>query len=109
MAGREVVEQFPRHLTHSGVERLRLENFSAFPNGRKPAVQDISLSVRAGEILGIAGLQVSGASELFLGIFGGYGPGTRGRMRLDGVERHFVSPRQAIESGVALLTNDSKT
>lgn len=108
MVGRELGEQFPRHTPHPGIERLRLENFSVLPNRRKSAVQDVSLSIRAGEILGVAGLQGSGASELFLGIFGGYGPGTRGRMQLDGVERRFVSPRQAIESGVALLTNDRK-
>ena len=108
MVGREMGEQFPRHTPYPGVERLRLENFGVFLNGLKPAVQDVSLSVRAGEILGIGGLQGSGASELFLGIFGGYGLATRGRMQLDGTERHFASPRQAIESGVALLTNDRK-
>lgn len=108
MVGRELGEQFPRHMPHPGVERLRLDNFSVCPNGIKPAVRDVSLSVRAGEILGIAGLQGSGASELFIGIFGGYGPGTRGRMHLDGIERRLVSPRQAIEAGVALLTNDRK-
>jgi ribose transport system ATP-binding protein len=108
MVGRELGEQFPRHMPHPGVERLQLDNFSVFPDGVKPAVQDVSLSVHAGEILGIAGLQGSGASELFLGIFGSYGPATRGRMQLDGVARRFISPRQAIESGVALLTNDRK-
>jgi len=110
MVGREMGEQFPRHTPHPGAERLRLENFGVFPTSfsRKPAVQDVSLTVRAGEILGIGGLQGSGASELFLGIFGGYGSATRGRMQLDGTERRFASPRQAIESGVALLTNDRK-
>ncbi|HEV2437162.1 MAG TPA: sugar ABC transporter ATP-binding protein [Verrucomicrobiae bacterium] len=110
MVGREMGEQFPRHTPHPGAERLRLENFGVFPDGfsRKPAVQDVSLAVRAGEILGIGGLQGSGASELFLGIFGSYRSATRGRMQLDGTERCFASPRQAIESGVALLTNDRK-
>ncbi len=108
MVGREMGEQFPRHTPHPGAESLRLENFGVFPNSLKPAVQDVSLSVRAGEILGIGGLQGSGASELFLGIFGGCGLATRGRMLLEGTERHFASPRQAIESGVALLTNDRK-
>lgn len=108
MVGREMGEQFPRHTPHPGAERLRLDNFSVFPNGVKPAVREVSLSVRAGEILGIGGLQGSGASELLLGIFGNYGSATRGRVQLDGAERRFVSPKQAIASGIALLTNDRK-
>ena len=110
MVGREMGEQFPRHTPHFGKERLSLENVSVFPDGtsNRPAVQNVSLSVRAGEIVGIGGLQGSGASELFLGLFGAYGSSTRGAMRLDGEEIHFTSPRQAIESGIALLTNDRK-
>src|SRR5208283_1921766 len=81
MVGREMGEQFPRHTPHQREERLRLENFSVFPDGfsKKSAAHDISLSVRAGEILGIGGLQGSGASELFLGLFGSYGSVTQGR------------------------------
>lgn len=111
MVGREMGEQFPRHTPHLGKERLNLENVSVFPDGlsKRPAVQNVSLSVRAGEILGIGGLQGSGASELFLGLFGAYGATTKGAVRLDGEEINFTTPRQAIESGVALLTNDRKT
>jgi len=110
MVGREVAEQFPHHTPHLGGERLRLENVSVFPGGfsRHEAVQNVSLTVRAGEILGIGGLQGSGASELLHGLFGAYGPGTHGAMFLDGKKVAFKSPRQAIESGVALLTNDRK-
>lgn len=110
MVGREMGEQFPRHTSHPGAERLRLENFSVFPIGfsKKPAVQNVSLSVHAGEILGLGGLQGSGASDLLLGLFGAYGQVTRGRMQLDGMETRLASPREAIESGVALLTNDRK-
>ena len=110
MIGREISEQFPRHSQHPGSERLRLENFSVFPEGisRRPVVRDISLSVHAGEIVGIGGLQGSGASELFLGLFGGYGASVRGNLHLDGNEVHLNSPKQAITNGVALLTNDRK-
>jgi ABC-type sugar transport system ATPase subunit len=110
MIGREMNEQFPRHSQHPGNERLRLENISVFPEGfsHRPVVQDISLSLRSGEIVGIGGLQGSGASELFLGLFGGYGPSVRGSVKLDGNEVRFHAPRQAITNGVALLTNDRK-
>lgn len=111
MVGREMNEQFHRHTPHLSEERLRLDNFSVYSDGlsKRPTVRDVSLSVRAGEILGIGGLQGSGASELFLGLFGGYGSVVQGRAQLDGNEIHFGSPRQAIESGVGLLTNDRKT
>ncbi|MFZ0828856.1 MAG: sugar ABC transporter ATP-binding protein [Verrucomicrobiia bacterium] len=110
MVGREMGEQFPRHTPHPGAERLRLENFSVFPDGcsRKPAAQNVSLSVRAGEIVGLGGLQGSGASDLLLGLFGAHGQATRGSVQLDGTETRLASPREAIESGVALLTNDRK-
>jgi len=110
MVGRDIGEQFPRRAPHLGEERLRLENFSVFPAGfaKPPAVTDASLYVRAGEILGIGGLQHSGASELFFGIFGAYGAATRGEMRLNGRAVHFRTPRQALEAGIAMLTNDRK-
>jgi ribose transport system ATP-binding protein len=110
MVGRGLGEQFPRRAPHLGVERLRLENFSVFPAGfsSRPVAAGVSLSVRAGEVLGLGGLQGSGASELLLGVFGAYGAATRGRMLVENTERRFAAPRQAIEAGVALLTNDRK-
>jgi ribose transport system ATP-binding protein len=110
MVGRELGGQFPRRVSHPGEERLRLENFSVFPSGFsvRPAVNQISLSVRAGEVVGIGGLQGSGASELFLGLFGAYGPRTSGAAQMNGQPACFGSPRKAIASGVALLTNDRK-
>ncbi len=110
MVGRGMEEQFPQRAPKPGRERLRLQNFSVFPSGflTKPAVQNISLSVRAGEILGIAGLQGSGASELLMGLFGGYGRATRGSVFLDNRRICPASPRQAIQLGMALLTNDRK-
>jgi ABC-type sugar transport system ATPase subunit len=110
MVGRDLGEQFPRRAPHPGPERMRLENFSVFSAGfsARPAAAGVSLTVRAGEVLGLGGLQGSGASELLLGLFGAYGAATRGRFFLENAERRFTSPRQAIEAGVALLTNDRK-
>jgi ABC-type sugar transport system ATPase subunit len=110
MVGRELNEQFPRHSASLGKELFRAERISVFPEGtaHRPAVQDLSLSVRAGEILGIGGLQGSGASELFLGLFGAYGPAVKGEVYLNGGKISLHSPRQAIQAGVALLTNDRK-
>jgi ABC-type sugar transport system ATPase subunit len=110
MVGREIDQQFPRHQTRRGQERLRLEQFSVFHRGLhvRPAVEGVSLSVYAGEILGIGGLQGSGSSELLMGLFGGYGNNTRGQVFLNGNPVFIHSPEQAIQKGMALLTNDRK-
>jgi ribose transport system ATP-binding protein len=110
MVGREMAEQFPRHAGQLGEERLRLERFSVADQRRakRAVVESVSLSVRAGEILGIGGLQGSGASELFMGLFGGYGKNIRGQALLNSRPFEISSPRAAIDQGVALLTNDRK-
>jgi ABC-type sugar transport system ATPase subunit len=110
MVGRDLGEQFPRHAARDGDERLRVEGFSVFPAGwdRRPTVENVSLRVRAGEILGLAGLQGSGASDLLTGLFGGFGRRTRGEVRLDGETAHLASPRDAIAAGVGLVTSDRK-
>ena len=103
MVGREWSEQFPRRTPALGAERLRLNNFSV-ANG----AWGVRLSVSAGEVVGLAGLQGSGASELLMGLFGAYGDVTTGEAWIDGERKHFKAPREAIEGGVALLTNDRK-
>ncbi len=110
MVGREVDRQFPRHVPHLGEERLRVEGLvvRVGGRGRQPSVGGVSLSVRAGEILGIGGLQGSGASQLLLGLFDGRASRASGRVWLDGRPIRLARPRDAIERGIALLTNDRK-
>ena len=71
-------------------------------------VTDFSFAVRAGEILGIAGLPGSGAEEALDLLFGRF-PTTRGRLMLNGAEVVFRSPRDAKEAGVALGPKDRHT
>ena len=68
-------------------------------------VEDFSFVLRAGEILGVAGLPGSGAEEALDLLFGRF-PMTRGRLRLNGAEVVFRSPRDAKEAGVALVPKD---
>jgi ABC-type sugar transport system ATPase subunit len=91
MVGREVSDQFPTRTTKLGEERLRIDG-------------DVSLSVRAGEVLGIAGLQGSGSSELLMNLFLGRLPA----VQVDGQTQRWRGPREAVRKGVALLTNDRK-
>jgi len=110
MVGREIRRQFPDRRPQFGKERLRVENFFVpDPSGKKSyVVEDFSLYVRAGEILGLAGLRGSGKSELFNGLFGTYGKDVKGTVRLDQKPFKITSPKHSIEQGLALQTNDRK-
>lgn len=79
---------------------LELEGF-----GRRGQFEDVSLTVRSGETLGITGLLGAGRTELALSLFGMLHP-TAGRMALDGRPVSFSSNREAIAAGVAYLSED---
>ena len=107
MVGRELEHQFPRHAPAAGEVRLALRGFSV--RAGKSVVDAISFTARRGEIVGIGGLQGSGASEFLLGLFGAYGPNAvSGQVTLD--ERPFrpTSPGASIDRGIALVTADRK-
>jgi len=108
MVGRDITQQFPPREEYRGEERLIVKNFYvADPTqAKKWVVENVSFNLRAGEILGIAGLQGSGKSELLHGLFGSYGQSVRGEVWLDGVRLSIRSPKEAIKQGLALLTND---
>jgi ABC-type sugar transport system ATPase subunit len=110
MVGREIEEQFPRHTPQMSSEALRVEDFSVRPANRamRPLVDRVSFRAARGEILGIGGLQGSGASELFLGLFGALPKRAGGRVMVGGKPVRIRSPQEAIANGIALLTNDRK-
>ncbi len=111
MVGRELDQQFPRHQSKRGDVRLEASGITvpATAENPIPAVKDVSFQVHAGEILGIAGLQGSGNSQLLHGIFGSYGTRVKGTVKIDGKEQPISNPACSIQQGVALLTNDRKT
>ncbi len=111
MVGRELDQQFPRHAPHVGDTGLQVTDLFVPGTATNPAprVNHVSFSVKAGEILGIAGLQGSGNSELLNGIFGTYGKSAKGSIEIDGAEYIPDSPAASIQRGLALLTNDRKT
>jgi rhamnose transport system ATP-binding protein len=70
-------------------------------------VRDVSLSIHAGEILGLAGLVGSGRTELVRAIFG-VDRADAGMILIDGVEQRIRSPRDAIDAGIALVPESRK-
>ncbi len=112
MVGREINEQINREKSiGSDQEKFRVESANLLdPAGSgKMIVDDVSLSVKAGEVLGIAGLRGSGASELLSGLFGAYDRSIVDRLVLNGKEINIRNPKQAITHKVAMLTNNRKT
>ncbi len=103
MVDRELTERYPRLDEPTGEVMLSVENLSAVGTRLKEA----SLSVRAGEILAIGGLDGSGRTELFECIFG-LSKRASGRIVLDGREVENRNPREAIRNGFALLTEERR-
>ncbi|MHC4213641.1 MAG: sugar ABC transporter ATP-binding protein [Planctomycetota bacterium] len=102
MIGRNLTTMFDRHEKKLGDEILRIIDLS---KGRK--VQNVSFSVRAGEILGLAGLVGSGRTETVRAIFGA-DEKTSGTIVLNGKTLKINSPADAVKAGIGLLPEDRK-
>jgi len=110
MVGREISRLFPERSFCAGAKILQVSKLTV-PGGKKsahPLVNEVSFEVRAGEILGLAGLQGSGNSELLNGLFGTFGKLSRGSVILGGKPFEIRSPGDSIRNALALLTNDRK-
>ncbi len=103
MVGREVKSDLLQREAPPGGEILRLENLS---DGRH--FQDISLSVKSGEVLGVTGLLGDGRSELFQTVFGAMGKRYTGKVTLAGKNVHMTNTHQALEAGLAYLPRNRK-
>jgi ABC-type sugar transport system ATPase subunit len=101
MVGRDLSEEFPARGTPTGEPVLDVADLSV--PGR---VHGVSLAVRRGEILGLAGLVGSGRTSTGLALAGALR--SRGTIRLDGRPVRFASPSDALAAGVAYLTEDRK-
>jgi ABC-type sugar transport system ATPase subunit len=102
MAGRELTEIFPSRKTTIGKTRLVVEKLS-----RAGKFSNISFEVKAGEIVGIAGLAGAGRSELVESIFGAH-PIDSGSIYLDGSKIRSLKPDTNVSLGLGLLSEDRK-
>ncbi|HUC85801.1 MAG TPA: sugar ABC transporter ATP-binding protein, partial [Candidatus Acidoferrales bacterium] len=103
MIGRNWEKIYPRHVERAaGPECLRVECLSS-----PGKFQDINFSLRAGEVLGVAGLVGSGRSGVAQGVFG-LDPKISGRIWVDGCEVNPRSPRAAMKCGIGLVSEDRK-
>ena len=111
MVGRDLEHRFPPHTSRIGPEVFRIEDWTVHSpthHGRR-VVSGANLTLRRGEIVGLAGLMGAGRTELAMSVFGrSYGTNISGRLFKDGVPVEFRSVRDAIRHGVAYATEDRK-
>jgi ribose transport system ATP-binding protein len=101
MVGRPLAETFPERDGRTGEPLLEAIGLSS------PVLRDVSLTLRRGEIVGLAGLVGAGRTELARALFG-VEPATAGEIRLRGRALPIRSPSQAIGSGLGFVTEDRK-
>ncbi|GAA2584628.1 multiple monosaccharide ABC transporter ATP-binding protein [Microbacterium binotii] len=112
MVGRDLEHRYPDHEPHIGEELLRVENWTAHHpvDTSRVVVDDVSITVRAGEIVGIAGLMGAGRTEFAMSLFGhSYGTRISGRVFMRGKEIKTRTVSEAIDNGLAYATEDRKT
>ncbi|GAA1121033.1 sugar ABC transporter ATP-binding protein [Kribbella jejuensis] len=110
MVGRDLDSFYPARDSSPGAEVLRIEDWTVWhPTQPRKVVDGASLNVRAGEVVGIAGLMGAGRTELAMSVFGrSYGRNISGRLYVHGKEVRARTVAEAIANGIAYATEDRK-
>ena len=111
MVGREIAALAIATGGPVGPDRLKVDDLSmpSRPGSGRPSLSGLSFAVRAGEVVGVAGLLGAGRTELLEALFGASAEPPRGSITIDGEPARFRRPDAAIAAGVALVTEDRKT
>ncbi len=111
MVGREMDNRYPARNADIGDEILRVENWSAYHpiDSTRLVVDDVSMNVRKGEIVGLAGIMGAGRTEFARSVFGhSYGTNITGKVYKNGKEISVKTISEAISNGLAYATEDRK-
>jgi inositol transport system ATP-binding protein len=103
MVGRGITNIYPKETVHIGDVALEIKNLT----GKGSKFRNVSLSVRKGEILGVAGLVGAGRTEVMRAIFG-LDEFLDGEILLEGKRSVITCPRQAIDSGITMASEDRR-
>ncbi|GAB3457241.1 sugar ABC transporter ATP-binding protein [Actinophytocola sediminis] len=104
MVGRDLSALYPPRAAPADLGQTMLR----VTGGGNDRIRDVDLEVRAGEIVGLAGLQGSGRSAVARAVFGAQ-PFTSGTVELGGAPVRITSPRGAVRRGIAFVTEDRKS
>lgn len=112
MVGRDMADRYPPRERRAGEMLMEVSGWNVWhPEHRdRKVISEAAFNVRAGEVVGIAGLMGSGRTELAMSIFGGsYGRDISGEIKLRGVNVTLNDIPTAIEAGIAYVTEDRKS
>ena len=111
MVGRDLTNRFPPRQPNVGEVSMEVKNWTVYHPlyTERKVVDDVSITLRKGEVVGIAGLIGAGRTELCKSVFGrAYGTKISGQLRIDGKEVYLNSVSEAIQAGLAYITEDRK-
>ena len=111
MVGREMADRYPRREPKIGETVFEVRDWTVFheQHADRKLIKNVSFHVRAGEILGIAGLMGAGRTELAMSVFGRtYGRNISGTVRLHGQDIDTGTVEKAVGHGIAYVTEDRK-
>ncbi|MCJ2062836.1 sugar ABC transporter ATP-binding protein [Methylobacterium sp. J-088] len=111
MVGRTMANRYPVREPKIGDVLMEVRDWTAHHpiHPDRTMVRGVNLTVRRGEIVGIAGLMGSGRTELAMSLFGrSYGQGISGTVRIDGADVDVSTIEKAIAAGIAYVTEDRK-
>jgi len=112
MVGREMTDRFPkRHDVKIGDVAMEIKDWTVYHPQfeERKVVDNVSMNVRKGEVVGIAGLMGAGRTELAMSVFGkAYGTNISGELYLNGQEVKLKNIKDAIKHKIAYVTEDRK-
>ena len=111
MVGRELSDRFPKRESHIGDIMLEVKDWNVYHPlyMERKVVDNVSINVRKGEVLGISGLMGAGRTELAMSVFGkSYGENISGHLKINGKEVHLNTVEEAIKHKLAYVTEDRK-
>ncbi len=111
MVGREITEMYPKRDNPIGDVLFEIKDWTVYnpDNPERKKLDEVSINVRAGEVVGLAGLVGAGRTELAMSVFGSaYGEGIQGETWIAGEEVDISTLPKAIARGVAYVPEDRK-
>ncbi|KAA9010748.1 multiple monosaccharide ABC transporter ATP-binding protein [Histidinibacterium aquaticum] len=111
MVGRDMSARYPDRERRAGETIFEVKNWNVFhpEHAERQVIHDVSFNVRAGEVVGIAGLMGSGRTELAMSIFGrSWGQNISGEVFVRGQPADTSKVARAIDAGLAYVTEDRK-
>jgi putative multiple sugar transport system ATP-binding protein len=112
MVGRDLAHRYPERERRAGDVLMQVNDWNVWHPVRmdRKVIDNVSFTVRAGEVVGIAGLMGAGRTELAMSIFGcSYGRNISGQVEMKGIKVDVSTVPKAIKAGLAYVTEDRKS